>query len=91
MSEDVRLSKYLHKPWMLIFFEMQEWAIIVVSIFIAMIAQHLVWYLGIVVFPYVFIPILRKAERGVLAHTLSMGKFVKFTGYPPLFVREFHE
>lgn len=87
---NVRLSRYLHRPWILVFFEAQEWGIIGFFYFLAILGQKW-WYLGVIIGPLIFIPLSRKLPRGASNHYLSMTGLKNLHGYPPLYVREFHE
>lgn len=89
--QERRLSRYLHRPWLLLFFESQEWTVIFFSVAIAFIGQGW-WYLGILGFPMLIIPQLRKLPRGSIQHWLSQfGWKGVLQGYPPLYEREFNE
>lgn len=88
---EVRLSRYLHRPWLLLFFEAQEWCAIFFSMAIAFIGGGW-WYLGILAFPLITIPQLRKMPRGAIQHWLSQfGWKNVLQGYPPIYEREFIE
>ena len=89
--EDVRLSKYLHKSWLLVAFEAEEWGIIGFAYFIGLMGGTAWWYLGSAVAAYFAIRAFRKLPRGYVEHRLTMAGIYKLQGYPPMFVREFNE
>lgn len=88
--EDVRLSKYLHKSWLLVAFEAEEWGIIVFFYFIAFMGSGF-WYLGSAVAAYFTIKAYRKLPRGYMEHRLTTAGIYKLKDYPPMFVREFNQ
>lgn len=86
----VRLSKYLHRPWLLVMFEAQEWGIIFLFYFLGILGKGW-WYLGVVIGPAVLIPLSRRLPRGLTNHYLAMSGLKKFHNFPPFYERTFYE
>lgn len=85
-----RLSKYLHKPALLVAIELHELAVFVFAYAIGLIGGGW-WWSGFIVLPVTIIPWLRKQPRGYLTHLTCYIGISEIPGYPRLITREFKE
>lgn len=84
------LSNHLHKPALLVFFEMQEWGLIGLFYLISITSGGW-WWCSMIIGPAVLIPYFRRQERGSLEHLQVALGIKEIKGYPPFTATEFEE
>ncbi len=84
------LSNHLHKPALLVLFEVQEWGLIGIFYTFSLLSGGW-WWLMFLVGPAVSITYFRKQERGNLEHLQVAAGLKEIKGYPPFTATEFEE
>jgi len=85
------VPRYLHLPVQVLWFDMEDIAILLVSYSLWMLFSS--WYVVPVVigFPYLFMKIKSSKPRGFLRHTLYQYGFASLKGYPPAMTERYEE
>ena len=92
MSEhSKKFPKYLHKPLMILWFELDEFIVFIVGFALSAMKSGLWHWFLLPVFVWYYMRIKRKNARGFLKHALYMLGFTKMQGYPEYFEKEFAE
>jgi len=78
---DERLPQYLHKPVQILWFDAQEFILMMSTIFVAMIVGGLVGW-GVIGALLLFIPWKRTKPRGFVPHLAWRWGLVRFRYYP---------
>ncbi len=86
-----RFPQYLSGMMQILWWEMDEAAMIFLMFFAAMVFDHPLIWAGIIVVPWMYIKIKRRGSRGYFKHFLYSLGFVKLKGYPSAFERNFSE
>ena len=82
--------RYLHRPLQVLWWEADEFAIVMIFFTLALIYGYLFWLLMIAV-PYGYSKFKRKYPRGFIFHLLWFVGLLNFKGYPSFFEKEFRE
>ena len=90
MDEKLRVPRTLHEPVQILWFHQDELMVIVVCYIFAMILGGVTW-LGMIVFPMIFMNLKRNNPRGYLTHVLVDYGVLQLDLYPDNFIDEFHE
>ena len=85
-----RFPQYLSMQLQVLWFEMDEWFLILYVFFAATNFGGVYWFLVIPV-PYLFIKAKRKSGKGFFKHLLYKYGFSSLEGYPTYFMRKFRE
>ena len=78
---DERLPQYLHKPVQILWFDQQEFILVVATIFVATVVGGLIGWLLVGVL-LLFIPWKRTKPRGFIPHLAYRWGMLRFKGYP---------
>lgn len=91
MSRRVRVPRYLHKPIQILWFDVEDIALIVVMYVLWLVIDR--WWIlpAVVLVPYWFRELKLRKPRGYLRHLLYQFGFERLRGYPPPASREFRE
>jgi len=86
-----KISKWLYRPYQLLFFDTEDIAVIAVFVSIAFIFGG--WFLWILAFVGVYLILNEKKKRGrgFIKHLLYKAGIFKFKGCPSVFERKFFE
>jgi hypothetical protein len=87
----VRLPRYLHLPVQLLWFDMEDLAVLGVCYLMWLLFSS--WLVAplIVVGPWLFMRIKARRPRGFLRHQLYQYGFARLAGYPPPLTGRFEE
>lgn len=85
-----RFPQYLSQQLQILWFEMDEWFLILYIFFAAIQFGGIYWLLVIPV-PYLFIKAKRKGGKGFFKHLLYRCGLSSLEGYPSYFMRKFRE
>ncbi len=85
-----RMTKYLHLPLQILWFDSGEITVIVVCYLIAMIFGGLTW-LVLLIGPLVLIRYKRRKGRGFFQHLLYQLGYAELIGYPLPTAKRFYE
>ncbi|MGB9811627.1 MAG: type IV conjugative transfer system protein TraL [Dictyoglomus turgidum] len=88
--EKYKVPQHLHKPHQVLFLDADELAVMLVFFVLAIIFGYVFWILMIVV-PYVYFKIKKRYARGVLRHLLYKAGLFNFKGAPHSFEKKFNE
>ena len=91
MLARVRVPRYLHLPVQILWFDMEDIAIIIVSytLWLLLDSWMLIWM--VVLVPWLFRSMKADKPRGYLRHILYAYGFQKLKRYPPPQTLEFNE
>jgi len=87
---ETKFPKYLSSPMQVLWFEMDDLAIIMLSFMMASIFHGWFW-LMVIIGPFVYTRAKRKYPRGFLRHLLYLSGIKELNGYPSPFQSEFLE
>ncbi len=91
MKGRVPVPKHLHKPVQILWFDLEDLALMVVCYIFWLVVDEW-WVLPLVVLvPYLFMGIKARKPRGYLRHLLYQLGFERLRGYPPPTIRTFKE
>ena len=82
--------QYLSRPFQVLWFEMDELAIFLFTLTVALVYGGLAW-IAFVAIQYAYIRTKRQKPRGFLKHLLYVGGLLRMRNCPEYFQQEFHE
>ena len=82
--------RYLYRPLQVLWWEVDEFAIVMIFFTLALIYGYIFWFLMIAV-PYGYSKLKKKYPRGFIFHLLWFVGLLDFHGYPTAFEKEFFE
>lgn len=85
-----RMPQFLHLPHQVLFFDMDDLLLLILSIFASV---YLYFYVGVVVFVFmiVYMRLKHKLGRGYIFHLLFLVGLHRFKGYPIYFEKKFYD
>jgi len=88
--ERLRIPQYLHRPYQVLFFEVDELVVVILTLFLGLCFGSIFWVLTI---PVVFLLsyFKKKYPRGYIKHVFYMTGLVVFKGAPNYFETKFEE
>jgi len=92
MSDEAKrvFPQYLSAPFQILWYESDELALFMFFLMLALIYGGLFW-LFLLVGPYIYSRFKRQKPRGFLCHLLYMAGLVRMKNYPSYFQKEFIE
>lgn len=91
MADSARnFPQYLSRPFQVLWAELDELAIFLSLLTMALIYGGFAWFV-FVVGQYFYSRMKRRRPRGFLKHVLYMCGFISMKNYPDYFQKEFHE
>jgi type IV conjugative transfer system protein TraL len=88
--ENERFPQYLHRPYQVLWFETDDMGIISLCFILAIIFGGLFW-VGLIVIPFLYMKFKKTYPRGYLRHLMYFMGIIRFKKYPDFFVKEFVE
>ncbi len=85
-----KFPQYLSSPLQVLWFEVDEIGIIFLSFLLGLLLEG-IFYIGMIVFPYLYTKFKKKYPRGFLGHVFYFLGVTKIHGYPHFFEKEFVE
>ncbi|MDY0300517.1 MAG: type IV conjugative transfer system protein TraL [Trichlorobacter sp.] len=85
-----RFPKYLSSPLHILWWEIDEVAIIMMCLCMCLLFGN-IWWILLFVLPVVYSQLKKRAEKGFLKHLLYQLGLVKIDGYPHYYEQEFYE
>lgn len=87
----VRVPRYLHLPVQILWFDMEDIAILMCCYVLWMVLSS--WYVLplVIIGPYSFMKLKATKPRGFMRHILYQYGFAKLKGYPPAMAERFEE
>lgn len=85
-----RVPQYLHKPHQVLFMDADEFAMVIVLFFFALVFGYIFWILLFVI-PFFYFKGKKKYPRGFLKHYLYKWGLISFKGAPLFFEKKFNE
>jgi len=85
-----KFPQYLSRPFQVLWFEVDELAIFLFTLTVALVYGGLAWIFFIAI-QYGYIRTKRRKPRGFLKHLLYACALLKMNNYPGSFEQEFHE
>ena len=85
-----KFPQYLSSPLQVLWFEVDEVGIIFLSFLMGLMLEGF-FYIGMIVFPYLYTKFKKKYPRGFLGHVFYFLGITKIHGYPHFFQKEFIE
>ena len=89
-SSSRKFPQYLSRPFQVLWFEVDELAIFLFTLTIALVYGGLAW-IAFVAIQYFYTRTKRSKPRGFLKHILYVCGFLQMKNYPGYFHQEFHE
>jgi len=89
-SSSRKFPQYLSRPFQVLWFEVDELAIFLFTLTIALVYGGMAW-IAFVVIQYFYTRTKRSKPRGFLKHILYVCGFLQMKNYPGYFHQEFHE
>ena len=89
-SSSRKFPQYLSRPFQVLWFEVDELAIFLFTLTVALIYGGLAW-IAFVAIQYFYTRTKRSKPRGFLKHVLYVCGFLQMKNYPGYFHQEFHE
>ena len=89
-SSSRKFPQYLSRPFQVLWFEVDELAIFLFTLTIALVYGGLAW-IAFVAIQYFYTRTKRSKPRGFLKHVLYVCGFLQMKNYPGYFHQEFHE
>lgn len=86
----MKCPRYLHKPIQVLWWESDEFVIVMMFFILALMFGYVFW-LFLIAGPYIYTKFKRKYPRGFLKHLLWILGFVKVEHYPSFWEKEFIE
>lgn len=91
MLARARVPRYLHLPMQVLWFDMEDIAVIIVSYVVWLLLDSFMLFPMVVLVPWLFKSAKADKPRGYLRHLLYAYGFQKLEGYPSPHTREFDE
>lgn len=88
--QEKKFPQYLSSPYQILWFETDDLAIVMIFFLLALLFGHIFW-LMVLVGPYIYTKIKKRYPRGFLRHILYFLGLIKMKGYPSYFEKEFTE
>ena len=85
-----KFPQYLSRPFQVLWFEVDELAIFLFTLTVALIYGGLAWIVFVAI-QYGYIRTKRHKPRGFFKHLLYVCSLVQMKNYPGFFEQEFHE
>ncbi len=85
-----RFPQYLSRPLQVLWWEVDEFVIVIIFFMLAMMFGY-VFYILMFIVPYLYSKNKNKYPRGFFKHILYFVGVLKLNGYPTYFEREFIE
>jgi hypothetical protein len=89
-SSSRKFPQYLSRPFQVLWFEVDELAIFLFTLTVALVYGGLAWLVFIAI-QYLYTRTKRSKPRGFLKQLLYVGGFIRMKNYPEYFQQEFHE
>ena len=89
-SSSRKFPQYLSRPFQVLWFEVDELAIFLFTLTIALVYGGMAW-IAFVAIQYFYTRTKRSKPRGFLKHILYVCGFLQMKNYPGYFHQEFHE
>ena len=89
-SSSRKFPQYLSRPFQVLWFEVDELAIFLFTLTIALVYGGMAW-IAFVAIQYFYTRTKRSKPRGFLKHVLYVCGFLQMKNYPGFFHQEFHE
>lgn len=89
-SSSRKFPQYLSRPFQVLWFEVDELAIFLFTLTIALVYGGMAW-IAFVAIQYFYTRTKRNKPRGFLKHVLYVCGFLQMKNYPGYFHQEFHE
>ncbi len=89
--ESVPVPRYLHLPIQILWFDMEDIAVFIVSYVLAMAMSSIYVLPFCIALPVLFMRVKSRRPRGFLRHLLYQYGFQKLEGYPPAMTSRFEE
>jgi len=89
-SSSRKFPQYLSRPFQVLWFEVDELAIFLFTLTIALVYGGMAW-IAFVAIQYFYTRTKRSKPRGFLKHVLYVCGFLQMKNYPGYFHQEFHE
>jgi type IV conjugative transfer system protein TraL len=90
LEKNVRCPRYLHKPIQVLWWEADEFVIVMIFFTLALIFGYVFW-LFLFAGPYIYTKFKRKYPRGFFKHLFWFSGVIKMKHYPSFFEKEFLE
>ena len=81
---------YLHRPLQVLWWEVDEFVIVIISLMLALMFGYVFWVMLVLV-PYGYSKFKKSYPRGFLFHLLWILGLIDFKHYPTYFEKEFRE
>ena len=89
-SSSRKFPQYLSRPFQVLWFEVDELAIFLFTLTVALVYGGLAW-IAFVAIQYAYIRTKRQKPRGFLKHLLYVGGLLRMRNCPEYFQQEFHK
>lgn len=90
-SYSARLTKYLHLSIQILWFDYEEFVLLISLYVSAMVLSNNAIWIACLIIPFIAIPYKRKAQRGYLKHKAHHLGFGVLDLYPDPSAKKFHE
>lgn len=88
--EDIRIPQYLHRPYQVLFFEVDELFALIIMLFLAISFGTIFWVL-LVPYMYMLSYFKKKYPRGYLKHLFYVLGLINFKNAPSYYETKFYE
>lgn len=85
-----KIPQYLHRPYQVLFFEVEELVVFIMILFFALVFGGIFWLVFLPA-PFILSRLKKKYPRGYLKHYLYRLSLLQFKGAPTSFENEFYE